>query len=139
MEIVPPPNATQRELIRQIAARWERAKQQLEDLRVAVRQQGALANAKLESAHLRRELDLAFRDLGEAVWKAYKDGQLKFPNAALPAARAVRKAEQEQQAYAMQIHDLLSEGTEAVERQQGKATPKLPPAKSHLAIRPKKR
>ena len=134
-----PPNHTQRELIRQISARWERAKQQLEELRLAVRQQGTLANAKLESAHLKRELDLAYRDLGEAVWAAYRQGTMKFPTSTLPAARAVRKAEQEQKAYALQIHDLLSEGADAVARQQAKSTPRLPPAKSHLANRPKKR
>ncbi len=133
-----PPNHTQRELLRQIAARWERARQQLEGLRVAVRQQGALASAKLESSRLKRELDLAYRELGEVIWVAYKNGQLKFPNSSLPAARAVRKAEQEQKAYASQIHDLLSEGAEAVARQLGKGTPRLPASKSHLAKLPKK-
>ena len=129
------PDLTQRELIRQITARWEHARQQLEKLKAAVRQQNELANARLESNSLKRELDLAYRALGEAVWAAYKKGTLKFPNSALPAARAVKKAEADQKAYVAQIQDLLNEGLEAVDRQ----SPRLSSPKTLLANRPKKR
>ena len=129
---------TQRELIRQITARWEHARQQLEQLREAVRKQGALAQAKLESAHLRREIDLAYRGLGEVVWAEIKRGAVKLPSNCDAALKRVQKADADQKVYASQVHDLLLEGSEAVDRQR--ETKNLrPPVKTGLAPRPKKR
>jgi len=56
----------QTETLKQIQAAWEAAQAQVTDLRAQVEHLSAIAQAKVTQNLTERELDRAFRDLGEA-------------------------------------------------------------------------
>ncbi len=107
---------SKREVLRQISDAWKTAQAQLDELRSAVERTGDLAQLKLKSEFLHRELDRAFRDLGEAVWAEVKKGSLELPAALASAAKAVEEVERRQAAQASSINELLGEGVEVAEK-----------------------
>ena len=63
------------EMLRQIQAAWEEAQAQLHVLKSQVEHAAAMAQAKVGSNMLDRDLDRAYRDLGEAVWAEVSKGK----------------------------------------------------------------
>lgn len=119
--------------MKQMANAWEEAQGQLKDLRKQAEKMTALAQAKVQSSFLERDLDRAYRDLGEAVWAQVSRGALTLPKgmaAVLKALEAVTKRIQEQNAS---INDLLSEGAEVATKLKEKM------AKTAVATKDKKR
>ena len=124
----------QTETLRQIQAAWEAAQGQVTDLRKQVEHMASLAQAKVAQNMLERDLDRAFRDLGEAVWAQVSKGKLQLPSAfssVMKALETVTKKIQEQNAS---INDLLAEGNEIANRLKKSAS-----TKSAVASQPKKR
>ena len=106
--------------LKQIQEAWDAAQEQLAQLRDQVERTATIAQAKVTQSFLERDLDRAYRDLGEAVWAQVSKGRLQLPNnlsAVLKALESVTKKIQEQNAS---INDLLSEGAEVASRLKGK-------------------
>lgn len=121
------------EVLKQINAAWDQAQDQLKELRTQVEKTAAMAQAKVQSNFLERDLDRAYRDLGEAVWAQVSRGQLTLPKsmaAVLKALEAVTKRIQEQNAS---INDLLSEGADVAAKLKEKMS------KTAVATKDKKR
>ena len=121
------------EVLKQINAAWADAQDQLKELRGQVEKTAAMAQAKVQSNFLARDLDKAYRDLGEAVWAQVSKGQLTLPknmSAVLKALEAVTKRIQEQNAS---INDLLSEGADVAAKLKEKMS------KTGVATKDKKR
>jgi hypothetical protein len=112
------------EMLKQIQETWDAAQSQLSDLRDQVQRNAEMAQAKLTSNFLERDLDRAYRDLGEAVWAQISKGKLQLPptlSSVMKALDVVTKKIQEQNAT---INDLLAEGAEVASKLKGKlATP----------------
>lgn len=104
------------ETLKQIQTAWAEAQAQLVLLREQVQHATDMAQAKVASNFLERDLDRAYRDLGEALWAEVSKGRLKLP----PNLGAVRKNLEEItlriQAQNQSINDLLSEGAELAQR-----------------------
>jgi peptidoglycan hydrolase CwlO-like protein len=104
------------ETLKQIQEAWDAAQAQLQELRDQVEKTAQLAQAKVTQSFLERDLDRAYRDLGEAVWAQVSKGRLQLPkdlSTVLKALEVVTKKIQEQNAS---INDLLSEGAEVASR-----------------------
>jgi hypothetical protein len=124
----------QSETLKQIQAAWEAAQNQVMDLRAQVEHMVSLAQAKVQQNLIERDLDRAFRDLGEAVWAQVSKGKLQLPtsfNSVMKALEAVTQKIQEQNAS---INDLLAEGNEIANRLKKSST-----TKTAVASREKKR
>jgi hypothetical protein len=114
------------ETLKQIQEAWDNAQDQLAQLRDQVEMTTKLAQAKVTSSFLERDLDRAYRDLGESVWAQVSKGRLQLPkemSSVLKALEVVTKKIQEQNAS---INDLLMEGAEVASKLKGKlvTTPK---------------
>ena len=108
------------ETLKQIQEAWDAAQAQLSELRDQVEKTAQLAQIKVSQNFLERDLDRAYRDLGEAVWAQVSKGRLQLPTqlgSVLKALEVVTKKIQEQNAS---INDLLSEGAEVASRLKGK-------------------
>ena len=124
----------QADSLRQIQAAFDAAQGQVVDLRRQVEHMASLAQAKVLQNTLERDLDRAFRDLGEAVWAQVSKGKLKLPStfgSVMKALEAVTRKIQEQNES---INDLLAEGNEIAARLR-----KSSDAKSAVASQNKKR
>jgi len=124
----------QADKIREIQAAWEAAQGQVTDLRRQVEHMASLAQAKVSQNMLDRDLDRAFRDLGEAVWAQVSKGKLQLNSSfgqVMKSLETVTRKIQEQNAS---INDLLAEGNEIANRLK-----KSTAAKSAVASQPKKR
>lgn len=108
------------ETLKQIQEAWDAAQAQLSELRDQVEKTAQLAQLKVTQNFLERDLDRAYRDLGEAVWAQVSKGRLQLPTqlgSVLKALEVVTRKIQEQNAS---INDLLSEGAEVASRLKGK-------------------
>jgi hypothetical protein len=108
------------ETMKQIQEAWNNAQDQLSQLRDQVEMTTKLAQAKVTSNFLERDLDRAYRDLGEAVWAQVSKGKLQLPTAlssVMKALDVVTKKIQEQNAS---INELLAEGAEVASKLKGK-------------------
>jgi hypothetical protein len=108
------------ETMKQIQEAWDAAQDQLAQLRDQVEMTTKLAQAKVTSSFLERDLDRAYRDLGEAVWAQISKGKLQLPStltSVLKALEVVTKKIQQQNAS---INDLLAEGAEVASKLKGK-------------------
>lgn len=106
----------QSETLKNIQAAFESAQGQVLDLRKQVEHMANLAQAKVQQNLLERDLDRAFRELGEAVWAQISKGKLQLPSqfsTVMKALDAVTKRIQEQNAS---INDLFAEGNEIANR-----------------------
>lgn len=112
------------ETLKQIREAYDAAQAQLSELRQQVEKATVLAQAKVTSNVLERDLDRAYRDLGEAVWAQVSKGRMQLPptlSSVLKALDVVTKKIQQQN---QSINDLLSEGAEVASRLKVKlATP----------------
>ena len=136
-----PDPAAQAQALKEIQEAWEQAQRQLADLREAVERHGELSALYAQGEAFSRELDRAYRELGEAVWSAAKKGKLELPTqvqAVASAVKGIELIEQKQAARASAIHDLLAEGAEVAGKLRAAAKKPLPATKP-LASRGKKR
>ncbi len=135
--------ASQAQALKELQQAWDLAQKQLAELREAVQRHGELAELKAQGEVFARELDRAYRDLGEAVWSAAKKGRMELPaqvTAVAQAVKGVELVEQKQAARASAIGDLLAEGAELAQKLRAAAAPKKSdPATKPLASRGKKR
>ncbi len=117
----PPPPATNNDAaLRQIQAAWDEAQMQLKVLREQVDHVTALAQAKVASNMLERDMDRAYRDLGEAVWAEVSKGRLQLPNNLSTVRKALEAVTNRIQAQNASINDLLAEGADIARRLQEK-------------------
>lgn len=132
----PPPQApNQNEALKQIQAAWAEAQAQLAVLKDQVEHAAALAQAKVGSNLLDRDLDRAYRDLGEAVWAEVSKGKLQLPQNLVTVRKSLEAVTQRIRAQNASINDLLAEGAEIAQRLQEKMGR---PSKG-VAVTPKKR
>ncbi len=124
----------QTDTLRQIQAAWEAAQGQVTDLRKQVEHMASLAQAKVAQNMLERDLDRAFRDLGEAVWAQVSKGKLQLPSAFSSVMKALENVTKKIQEQNASINDLLAEGNEIANRLKKSAA-----TKSAVASQPKKR
>lgn len=96
-----------------------------------------MAHLKVQSEFLGRDLDRAYRDLGEAVWKASKNGKLELPRSLSAVARSVDEVEKKLAAQAASINDILAEGAEVAGRLRSEKS--KPASKTAVAVKGKKR
>ena len=98
-----PATPDKNDVMAQITAAWETAKVQLAELREAVERNAKLTAAKVTNDGARREKDVAFRELGEAVWDQVKKGKLVLPGTLSKAQKAVEEVERKLEAQASEI------------------------------------
>ncbi len=103
-----------------IQAAWQAAQEQVADLRAQVEHLAAVANAKVQQNLYERELDRAFRDLGEAVWAQVSKGKLQLPSTLSNVMKALAAVTSKIQEQNRSINDLLAEGAEIATRLQNK-------------------
>ncbi len=123
------------EALRQIQAAWEEAQAQLEVLKSQVEHAAAMAQAKVGSNMLDRDLDRAYRDLGEAVWAEVSKGKLQLPNNLSTVRKLLENVTQKIRTQNASINDLLAEGADIARRLQEK----MSAASKGVAGVPKKR
>jgi hypothetical protein len=114
----PPPNAAASETLRQIQAAWDEAQAQLAVLREQVEHATTIAQAKVTSNLLEREMDRSYRDLGEAVWAEVSKGKLQLPSNMTAVRKALEKVTEKIRAQNSAINDLLAEGEDLAKRIQ---------------------
>jgi chromosome segregation ATPase len=131
---MPEPKSTN-DILKQIQAAWGEAQAQLAVLREQVEHATQLAMAKVQSNLYSRDLDRAYRDLGELVYSEVKQGKFQLPAQFANVKKAVEQVSQRVQAQNASIHDLLAEG-EAVATQLQQ---KMGGASKGVAAPPKKR
>ena len=108
------------ETLNQIEASWEEAKAQLAVLRAQVEHATAMAQAKVGSNLLDRDLDRAYRDLGEAGWAEVSKGKLQLPQHLTAVRKLLEGVTQKIRAQNASIKDLLAEGADLAKRLQEK-------------------
>ncbi len=128
----PPQN---QEMLRQIQAAWEEAQAQLHVLKSQVEHAAAMAQAKVGSNMLDRDLDRAYRDLGEAVWAEVSKGKLVLPANLTAVRKLLEGVTQKIRTQNNSINDLLAEGADIAKRLQEK----MSAASKGVAGAPKKR
>lgn len=111
---------SQSEVLKQLGQAWDQAQRQLSDLRTQVEQTAALATAKVTLNALERDLDRAYRDLGEAVWQQVQAGRVKLPSGVGALQKAVDAVHQRIEDENAGLRDLLAEGHEAAGRLKAK-------------------
>ena len=120
--------------LRQIQAAWEAAQGQVTDLRKQVEHMANLAQAKVAQNMMERDLDRAFRDLGEAVWAQVSKGKLQLPPSMAAVMKSLETVTRKIQEQNASINDLLAEGNEIANRLKKSAA-----TKSAVASQNKKR
>lgn len=123
------------ETLKQIQAAWEEAQAQLAVLRAQVEHAAAMAQAKVGSNMLDRDLDRAYRDLGEAVWAEVSKGKLQLPQNLTAVRKLLEGVTQKIRTQNNSINDLLAEGADLAKRLQEK----MSAASKGVAGPPKKR
>ena len=111
----PPQN---NETLKQIQAAWEEAQAQLHVLKSQVEHAAAMAQAKVGSNMLDRDLDRAYRDLGEAVWAEVSKGKLQLPQTLTSVRKLLEGVTQKIRTQNNSINDLLAEGADIAKRLQ---------------------
>lgn len=130
-----PPQGQNAEMVKQIQAAWDEAQAQLQVLRQQVEHAAAMAQAKVGSNMLDRDLDRAYRDLGEAVWAEVSKGKLQLPPNLGNVRKLLENVTQKIRVQNASINDLLAEGAEIAKKLQEK----MHAASKGVAVAPKKR
>ncbi|MER2561568.1 MAG: hypothetical protein ABTQ32_12635 [Myxococcaceae bacterium] len=117
-----PPPSNNDVVLKQIQAAWDEAQAQLRTLREQVEHLNQIAQAKVSSKMLERDMDRAYRDLGEAVWAEVSKGRLQLGNNLSTVRKALEVVTGKIQAQNASINDLLAEGAEIAKRLQEKMT-----------------
>lgn len=118
-ERMQPPSQNQ-DMVKQIQAAWEEAQAQLRVLREQVEHASNMAQAKVGSNMLERDLDRAYRDLGEAVWAEVSKGKLVLPQNLSNVRKLLEGVTTKIRQQNASINDLLAEGAEIAKRLQEK-------------------
>ena len=134
-ERLQPQSPQNAEMLRQIQAAWEEAQAQLHVLKAQVEHAAAMAQAKVGSNMLDRDLDRAYRDLGEAVWAEVSKGKLVLPANLTTVRKLLEGVTQKIRNQNNSINDLLAEGADIAKRLQEK----MSAASKGVAGAPKKR
>ncbi len=108
------------DVVKQIQQAWNEAQAQLSVLREQVEHATALAQAKVTSNLGERDLDRAYRDLGEAVWAEVSKGKMQLPASLTSVRKALEAVTTKIQAQNASINDLLDEGADIARRLQEK-------------------
>jgi predicted nucleic acid-binding Zn-ribbon protein len=108
------------DVVKQIQQAWNEAQAQLSVLREQVEHATALAQAKVSSNLGERDLDRAYRDLGEAVWAEVSKGKMQLPATLSSVRKALEAVTTKIQAQNASINDLLAEGADIAKRLQEK-------------------
>ena len=108
------------DVVKQIQQAWNEAQAQLSVLREQVEHATALAQAKVTSNLGERDLDRAYRDLGEAVWAEVSKGKMQLPASLTSVRKALEAVTTKIQAQNGSINDLLDEGADIARRLQEK-------------------
>ena len=124
---------TQAEILKQLSQSWEQAQRQLVDLRTQVEQTAALATAKIQLNGLERDLDRAYRDLGEAVWQQVQAGRVRLPRDVEGVAAAVDAVSRRFEEENAGLRHLLEEGTESAGRLKAPPLKERPSGKRAVA------
>jgi len=132
---VPPPPSSNDATLQQIQAAWDEAQAQLRALRDQVEHLNNMALAKVASNMLERDMDRAYRDLGEAVWAEVSKGRLQLGNNLSSVRKSLEVVTQKIQAQNASINDLLAEGAEIAKRLQEKMTTASKGVASHTKRR----
>lgn len=130
-----PKSQSQAEVLKQIQAAWDEAQAQLAVLRQQVEHATSMAQAKVASNMLERDLDRAYRDLGEAVWAEVSKGRLPLPANLSTVRKSLEAVTNKIRAQNASINDLLAEGADIAKRLQEK----MATASKAVASAPKKR
>jgi len=117
---VPPPPSSSDATMQQIQASWDEAQAQLRAVREQVEHLNNMALAKVASNMLERDMDRAYRDLGEAVWAEVSKGRLQLGNTLTHVRKSLEVVTQKIQAQNASINDLLAEGADIAKRLQEK-------------------
>lgn len=117
---MPDPRSSSDTVVRQIQKAWEEAQAQLAELKEQVQHAAALAEAKVQSTALERELDAAYRALGAAVWAEVTKGRLQLSPQLATVRKALEVVSAKVQAEKASIRELLAEGEELGRRIQEK-------------------
>lgn len=125
----------QNDVVKQIQAAWEEAQAQLTILREQVEHATNMAQAKVQSNMNQRDLDRAYRDLGEAVWAEVSKGKLQLPANLSAVKKSLETVTNKIRAQNASINDLLAEGQDLARRLQEK----MSHASKGVANPPKKR
>jgi len=123
-----PPSQQNQDMVRQIQAAWEEAQAQLAVLREQVEHAAAMAQAKVGSNMLDRDLDRAYRDLGEAVWAEVSKGKLVLPQNLTNVRKLLEGVTAKIRVQNNSINDLLAEGADIAKRLQEKMNAARPAA-----------
>lgn len=116
--------------LKAIQEAWKSAQDQVVELRAQVEYLANLAQAKVQKNILDRDVDRAFRDLGEAVWAQVSKGKLQLPDSLKPVMKALDSVTNRIQEQNASINDLLAEGAEIASRLKNKLGSKTPVAAS---------
>lgn len=111
-----PPPERPNDVLKQIEAAWSKAQDDLAKLRAQVDHAAALAQAKVAQNVLERDLERAYRELGEAVWGEVSKGRLALPPSLARVAKAMEQVSARIAEQNASVNDLLAEGAEAVSR-----------------------
>lgn len=106
------PEPKQSETLKQIQAAFEESQSQLATLREQVQYLAQLAQAKVARNVLERDLDRAYRDLGETVWAEVSKGKLALPANLTAVKKSLEQVTVKIQAQNAGINDLLAEGAD---------------------------
>lgn len=114
------------DVVKQISQAWEQAQRQLADLRRQVEQTTQLAQARAQLNLYERDLERAYRDLGEAVWQQVQSGRLRLPQGMGKVQATLQEVQRKIDEENAGLKDLLAEGTEVASRlkAKGKVSPK---------------
>jgi septal ring factor EnvC (AmiA/AmiB activator) len=132
---MPPPPTTNDATLKQIQAAWDEAQAQLAHLKEQVEHLNQVAQAKVASNLLERDMDRAYRDLGEAVWAEVSKGRMQLGSSLGAVKKALEVVTQKIQAQNASINDLLAEGADVARRLQEK----ISTASKSVAPPPKRR
>ncbi len=116
----PPQQPANQQTLQQIQEAWAEAQAQLSILREQVEYAAKMAQAKVGSNVLDRDLDRAYRDLGEAVWAEVSKGKLQLPQNLVSVRKLLEGVTQKIRVQNASINDLLAEGAEVAKRLQEK-------------------
>ncbi|MBL9037811.1 MAG: hypothetical protein JNG84_04780 [Archangium sp.] len=112
--------ADPKDAVAQIQEAWGEAQAQLAVLREQVEHAASLAQAKVQSNVLVKDLDRAYHALGEAVWAEVSKGRLKLPPNVSTVRKALELVTEKLQAQNASVDALLAEGAEIAQRAQEK-------------------
>ncbi len=122
------------EIIAQIQEAWRESQAQLSVLQEQVEHATEMAKAKVQTNLLSRDLEIAYRNLGEAVWAEISRGKLVLPQNLAAVKKALEEVTRRIREQNASINDLLAEGADLAKlrsEKMAKSTKAVAPAKKN--------